>query len=648
MNEVITDSGRCSSKVLEKLSTVRDYVWISILLGATLLLYSNTLTVPWYYDDFVNIIEQPYLRGLDQVLNLMFSFRGVAKLTFAMNYSLGGLSLAGFHLVNIFIHAGAVVTFYLVLKRVFRETPVFPFLCALLFAVHPVQTQAVTYIVQRMTSLSGLLFLLSLYCYIRFREKYDPNSDSIGITAILLWSAAILSGSLALYSKENAVVLPVVIYLFDLYFLGGNSDGWRRALLRTCPFALVPFLFAVYFFLAPLVKGAGIDALTKTATTIVSSQGLSPWTYFVTQWGVVWIYLRILLLPYGLTLDYSYPVVTSLMDLRNAVAGIGLAGLLFLAFKLRKSAPRSSFGITLFFLALAVESSFIPLDPMFVHRLYIPVAGFAIVVMDVLLRLPRRSVFLLLFCVITVAYALVAWQRNLLWRNPASFYEDNLRKAPHSERVRNLLAEQYMMAGRDEDAKRLLIEAIRINPSFGSSIVSLSNIYINEGNKSEAFELLDKGVRSNPNDHEIHNILGSLYGMVGRSGMAEYHLRQAIALKPNYGRAYCSLGVLYSSLGMWNEAESQYRFALTLSPNDPLTHFNLGVVLLSKEQKAEALQEFERTLKLDPKNRHVLYNLALVMNRLGEQKTARELHSRLGSISREMADKLAAEIKNSE
>lgn len=645
MNEAMEDTGKRPSNSWENFSSVRDYVWIAILLGVTFLLYGNTFTVPWYYDDYANIIDQPTLRGLDQIVSLMFSFRGVAKLSFAMNYALGGLSLPGFHLVNICIHSGSAVVLYLVLKRVFRESPVVPFLCALLFAVHPVQTQAVTYIVQRMTSLSGFFFLLSLYCYIRYRENCCLKTPPFGMSSISWWSAAFISGTLALFSKENAVVLPAVICLFDLYFLGGNSDGWRRTLSRACPFAVVPLLFGAYFFLAPLVKGAGIDTLTNTATTIVSSKGLSPWTYFLTQWGVIWAYLRILLIPYGLTLDYSYQVVTSLMDLRNLLAGIGLAGLLLLAFKLRKSAPRTSFGIILFFLALAIESSFIPLDPMFVHRLYIPVAGFVIVVMDLLLRLPRRNMVLSLFCAITATYAVVAWQRNSLWQNPAAFYEDNLNKAPHSERVRNLLAEQYIQAGRDQDAKRLLIEAIRINPSFGSSIVSLSNIHINEGNKSAAFDLLDKGVRSNPNDHEIHNILGSLYGMVGRNGMAEYHLRKAITLKPNYGRAYCSLGVLYTTLGMWKEAEGQYRYALGLSPNDPLTRFNLGVALLNNNQNAEALQEFDRSLKLDPKNRHVLYNLALVMNGLGEQRVASELQVKLGSINREMADKLAAELK---
>lgn len=626
----------------------RDYCYAAILAVVTFLLYSNTLQVPWYFDDINNIIEQPQLNSLEQVLRLLFTFRGVAKLTFAMNYNLGGLYLPGFHLVNIFIHSGSAIILYLILKRVFRESVVFPFLSALVFAVHPVQTQAVTYIVQRMTSLSGFFFLLALYFYIRFKENRNSLSDTLGLHAIFCWVAVFLAGSVAVFSKENAIVLPVALLLFDRYFLGGRSEGWRPLLIRILPFTLVPCLFAAVFFLAPLFKGAGMDSLTRTITTIVSSRNLNPLTYFVTQLEVIWIYLRILVVPYGITLDYSYPVMEKILTLRSVVAGTGLAGLLLLAFRLRYVAPRISFGIVWFFLTLAVESSFIPLDPLFVHRLYLPLAGFIIIAMDLLIRLPWRVPSLVFGCVVMSIYAMVTWQRNSLWNDPVAFYEDNLRKAPHSERVRNLLAEQYLLKGRDSDAKRMLVEAIRINPSFGSSVVALSNIYINEKRNAEAFDLLKNGIRTNPNDHEMHNSLGSLYSMLGIRGMAEYHLQKAISLNPSYGRAYSNMGAHYVGLGMLRDAERQYRMALKVSPNDPVIHFNLGLVLLDNGQPAEARFEFNQVLKLDPKDRDLIYNLALMLMRLGDQQSARALHARLGGISREMADKLAVEMKSGE
>lgn len=626
-------------------STSRDLLYITILVVVTFLLYSATLTAPWYYDDIVNIVEQPYLRGIDQAMSQLFSQRGVVKLTFAMNYGLGGLYLPGFHLVNILIHSGSTVVFYLILKRVFRESRVFPLFGALLFAVHPVQTQAVTYIVQRMTSLSGFFFLLALYLYICFKENCSSQPSASGIRITFLWGATFLSLFLSIYSKENAVVLPVALYLFDWYFLGGRFESGRRLLIRVLPFAIVPCFFAGSFFLAPLFKGTGIGTLTSTATTIVSSRNLTPLTYFVTQLEVIWTYLRILMVPYGITLDYSYPVATGYFSLRSIAAGAGLAGLLLLSLRLLQTAPRISFGIAWFFLTLAVESSFIPLDPLFIHRLYLPAAGFIIVVLDVLIRLPWRDAVMVFICAVISIFAIVSWQRNELWLDPVAFYEDNLRKAPHSERVRNLLAEQYSQQGRDEDAKRLLLEAIRINPSFGSSIVALANIYINEGRKAEAFELLESGIRSNPNDHELHNSLGSLYSMIGRNGMAEYHLLRAIALKPQYGKAYCNLGVHYTMLGRVDEAISQYRMALKVSPNDSMIHYNLGLALLDIGQQTEARYEFSQVLRLDPKDKNVLYNLALVWLRLGDRQAAETLLGRLKRVDSNMAEKLASEMR---
>lgn len=626
-------------------SSPRDLLYVAGVVAVVILLYVCTLNVPWYYDDITNIVERPYFNDFDQLIRLIFSFRGISKLSFAINYTVGGLYLPGFHLVNILIHAAAASLLYFILKRLFRDSELFPFLGALLFAVHPVQTHSVTYIVQRMTSLSGLFFLFSLYMYILYRETGISQNNIIGVRRNIFWITAFLSGVLAVFSKEIAVVLPVALCLFDQYFFESFSKGWRKWLLPTLPFFIVSFLVTFFLFLAPLLKGAGIDAITSTAVTIVSSKNLTPYTYFITQLEVIWTYIRIIIVPYGITLDYCYPVVSKFISLRSIVSGTGLAGLLFISWRLRSSNPRISFGIAWFFLMLAVESSFIPLDPLFIHRLYLPIVGIIIVALDLLSRFSKRRYALIFICIIICVYAAVTWQRNKLWLDPVAFYEDNLRKAPHSERVRNLLAEQYTFNGREEDAKRLLLEAIRINPGFGSSVVGLSNIYLNEGRRGEAFELLENGLRYNQSDHEIHNSLGSIYSMIGRRGMAEYHLRKAIEIKPDYGKAFCNMGSHYTGLGMWKEAENQYRIALNLSPNDPMIHYNLGVVLLNNGQRESARYEFDQVLKLDPKDKILIYNLALVWIQLGNRQATETLLSKLILIDRQMADKLSSEMK---
>lgn len=181
------------------------------ILGVVALLYGHTLHAPWYLDDQSAINDNPLVVNLGLAWRQLMALRGVAILSFALNHALSGWSLAGFHLVNILIHAACGGLVLLLLRRVFPEAPYFPLLGALLFVAHPLQTEAVTYIVQRMTSLSALFFLLSLYLFVRSREL------------------------LASGSKENSVVLPLALLLFVVAFLPG--ERLRRPLLL----ALTPF-----------------------------------------------------------------------------------------------------------------------------------------------------------------------------------------------------------------------------------------------------------------------------------------------------------------------------------------------------------------------------------------------------------------------
>jgi Tfp pilus assembly protein PilF len=616
-----------------------------MLVAAVFLLYSGILNAPWYLDDIPGILELPYLNDIGQAFRSLFAARGLAKLTFALNYAWGGLSLPGFHLVNIAIHAAAAVVLYLIFKRVFRNAPLFALLGALLFAVHPVQTHSVTYIVQRMTSLSGLFFLLALYLYVRFSEQSRQASPPLNVSATLFWLASLLSGALAMMSKENAVVLPAALFLYDWYFLDGRSKGVRALLIRILPFVVVPCLFAAFYLFMPLLQGKAVKTVAMTSP-IISSRNLTPLTYFVTEFSVIWTYLRILAVPYGITLDYCYPVVSKILTLRTVIAGSGLAGLLLLAWRLRHSCPRVSFGIAWFFLTLSVESTFIPLDPLFIHRLYLPVAGFVIVMLDVLVRLPwRRGVMVAVSAMICVL-ALLTWQRNVLWTDPMAFNQDNLRKAPHSERVRVRLADDYLAQGRNQEAKPLLLEALRINPEYSATITSLSRIYAEEGNYMQALELLEKAVRTNPEIKEYYNNLGVISFSLGNNDMAEQHFLKAISLSPTYWEPHCSLGMVYAKIGRLNEAEMQFRYALKVSPEEKsVIRYNLGLLLLTMKRIPEARAEFDTSMMFGPKDGSAIYQVANAWLSLGNQQEARLLLPRLQRINGALAAKLASEIQ---
>ncbi|NTU60416.1 MAG: tetratricopeptide repeat protein, partial [Deltaproteobacteria bacterium] len=188
------------------------------LLGV--LVYAHTLHAPWYLDDHSSILANDAVRNLGEAFSVALEGdRGLTNLTFALNFALGGVRVAGYHLVNIALHLAVSCLTYLLLKRVFPGRRDLALGGSLLFVCHPVQTQAVTYVVQRMTTLSALFFFLGLYLYVRALERGLPAPRGGSGAAKLRYAGALLCGAAAVLVKQNTAVLPVALLLFESYFV---------------------------------------------------------------------------------------------------------------------------------------------------------------------------------------------------------------------------------------------------------------------------------------------------------------------------------------------------------------------------------------------------------------------------------------------
>lgn len=599
--------------------------------------------VPWYFDDFPGIVENTFILDRSQsLLKLLTSSRGIANLTFALNYRFGGVDVFGFHLVNLLIHISTSCLIFLVLKRVFRHSVSLCLLAATVFLVHPLQTQAVTYIVQRMTSLSGLFFFLALYLYIRAREELD-SADRASFRHWAFYIAALLFGAAAAFTKQNAAVLPVALYLFDRYFLPRERlNGRGRLLIYLLPFFLAPLWLGVRDVLLPAAAGAGLGELGHTQS-LASQRYLTPLNYLVTEFSVVWLYIRLLFLPYGQALDYSYPLVERIVAWRNVFPLVGIVTLLGAAAIFRRKYPLLSFGIFWFFLTLAVESTIIPLDPVFEHRLYVPMFGFVLVVIGMFNPVRSRYVTgVLLFLLPLLAW--LTWQRNALWNDPVVFYEDNLRRAPWSERVSLSLAKSYSDAGRAADALIVLNRAVELNARYDQIYVNLSRIYIEKGEYEQALAALQKGLAVKPGSEKLLDNLGVLYDMLGQSERAVQILKRAIEVAPRYPNAYLNLGVVYAGLGQWPEATNCYQKAIGLSYEHAAAHHNLGVAYYRQNQLPRAREEFRIALEQNPRDAEALFNLASVSLELGDVSLALEALPRLSALGSPLAKELEREI----
>jgi tetratricopeptide (TPR) repeat protein len=614
-----------------------------VLLGA--IIYAHTLSVPWYMDDLHTIVENRTVHLLEEALDDLFSNRGFANLTFALNYRLGGTSVVGYHLVNIAIHLLTSCLVFFVFKRVFRERLLLALGGALIFVAHPLQTQAVTYIVQRMTSLAALFFFLALYLYIRARE----TSENRSARHWLLYGSALVCGALAVFLKQNTAVLPVAIILFERYFLSGDRRlSWKQLLWYVAPFALVPVGLAIKSLLLPMFAEGGI-ADVGGMPDLVHLKHSSPLNYLVTEFSVIWIYLRLLFFPYGQALDYDLPIVETIWTLKNLLAFLGVAALLAAAGLLRKRLPLVSAGIFWFFLGLTVESTIIPLDPVFEHRLYIPMFGFALVVMAAVARLPRRGALVAVVLLIT-SLSILTWKRNDLWNDPIAFYEDNLRRAPRSERVHLDLANAYRKQGRLDEAQRIYERALEINPDYVLIHINLSMVYSAQMQTQKAVDILLEGVRRNPSHFKLYNNLGVLYNSLGKYDEAAAYLKKGAMLEPYNATLHFNLALAYERLGRLDEAITHYRRSIELNYGDPSAHFNLGLALHKKGSLREALQAFLAASQLNPSHAGTLFNAALISLDLGDIQAARNLEVRLqrldpyraGEIARRISDALTS------
>ena len=620
--------------------------------------YANVLHAPFEFDDEVVIVDNGFiqhvgtLRGL-QLLWQWSPMRFLVHLTFAANYAAGGLNVFGYHLVNLAIHVLAAWTVYwltLLLQRapalavppanlrlgalsVPREGALAA-VVALLFVSHPIQTGAVTYIVQRAASLAALLYLLALALYVRaalLRESGVPlRTLARGGALAGCW----LLFALALLVKQNTATLPAAVVLTEWLLFGSGLAWWRQRRRWLIPAAGVVATAAIAFF------ALGVADIGRLLST---REQVPRWSYFVTEINVVRTYVRLLFLPIGQNLDYEYPISWSLFEARTLLSALFLSSLLYLAWRWRRRRPLVSYGIVFFFLTLAVESSIIPLpDVIFEHRLYLPSVGFfwavsaAVFEAAGLLAAPGAAPALqrgnragwLLACVtlaLVTAATVATRQRNDLWRDPVALWTDVVQKSPDRARPHHNLGWAYAKARRLPDAVAEFRQAIAIDPSQAKTYNSLGNAYQRLGRQDDAEVAYRRAMALDPKLVDAVVNLAFLEIARGHFPRAQNLLFRAGKMSPFNAEVARGVGKLLLRQGLLDRAEAQYRTALQRWPQSPDLHNELGEVYWRKQQWQKAEAEYRRTLELAPNYADAYNNLGnalLVQNRPADAEAA--------------------------
>jgi tetratricopeptide (TPR) repeat protein len=580
---------------------------IGILVCLATLLYFNSFKVPWQFDDRPNIVDN---RGVhlhafssDQLLRLLTkgsldTIRFFSYFTFALNFYFGKLNVFGYHLVNLLIHitTGVLIFWFILLslnlpsqrERYGSVAFKVAFLTSLIFIAHPVQTQSVTYIVQRMTSMAAMFYLLAMILYIKGRL-------SSGRSQILYYGGMGLSGLLSIFSKENAFVLPIFVALYEVFFFReweGKSPHWPmlKILLVLLGFGLIGFVFLGGKYINVIEEGYQYRDFTMSERVL-------------TQLRVVLHYLTLLIFPHPsrLNLDYDFLVSKSLFNpISTFFSLIVIIFLIGIGFWKMKKWPILSFFIFWYFGNLVIESSIIPLEMVFEHRLYLPSIGPIFLFSLLLIRgwerwvrveqREREAIFIGLVILMIVPLSWATIYRNSIWGSEFKLWSDTVRKSPNKGRPHYNLGYFYFTS-KDPQVSKAQEEfelAVKLDPKLPPAHLNLGVLYYNQG-------FLDKAL---------------------------YHFKSALAIDPRYAKAYVYLGEIYNRKGRREEGLAEFKNALKIDPYDVRALNDVGADYLRSGEIDKALVEFKKAVAIDPNDVEARINLAEVYTKKGMTDSA--------------------------
>lgn len=564
---------------------------LTLLAGVVILIYAETLTSPFILDDISNIRDNPHIRlpslTLKNLIRAGFqspeTTRPVANVSFALNYYIHGLNLVGFHVVNILIHIFGGIFLYFFAKYTLK-TPALqtrfegctwvPFFTAFIWLVHPLQTQSVAYLVQRMNSLAAVFYILSMLFYVKSRLNDDDRRKW------QLLAGCAIAGLLAVGTKQIAATLPLFIILYEWFFFQGLSLKWGRRHI----------LVLVGIFLSLIVISLiylGTDPIAR----ILSAYGHRDFTLtqrVLTQFRVIIFYISLLLWPQPsrLNLDHDFALSHSLTDpLATLMAMMIIIAMIALAILTARREPLLSYGIFWFLGNLVIESSVIGLELVFEHRNYLP-SMFAILAMVALALRYAKPTWTAAIALCAVGILFTAWtfERNRIWVDELSLYRDCAEKSPAKARPHNNLAAILLQHGRLQEAADEFQMALKIKPDYADAHYNLGNAMVRQGK-------LQEGI---------------------------YHFSKALHLRPRSVKALNNLGATFVLQGRLAEAIDCFEKALRVNPSDPDLHKNLGIAYKKQGDLAGAWQHFSKALELNPENEPVRRNLEEIERNIRE------------------------------
>jgi tetratricopeptide (TPR) repeat protein len=622
----------------------------TMIVAATVLAYAGSLSGPFVFDDVLSIAQNPTLRHFSAALSppaggLTVSGRPVLNLSFAINSAISGSQVWSYHAANLLIHLLAALTLFGIVRRTPPRSTLLALAVALFWALHPLQTESVTYVVQRAESLMGLFYLLTLYAFIRG----TAHGDAAAVISFRWLGLSAVACLLGMGTKEVMVTAPVLVLLYDRTFVSGSFPAAWRA--RRSYYA---FLAGTWLLLGFLVVGAA-----GRGGTVGFAAGMPWWEYGVTQFRAIAHYLRLSLWPAPLIFDYGPVLGGKVIELAmDATLVIGLAVVSLVLFFRRR--PLGFLGVSCF-LILLPSSSVVPVatETVAEHRMYLSLAALLAAVVGGIWALGEKlrptlgqtsqgiTRLALAGCLIVAAIlGIETARRNEAYRSPRTLWSDTVAKLPDNARAHNNFGFALIEENDPVGAEAQFRAALALSPDFASAHVNLGNVLAKHGQLAEAVENYQGALRFVPRDPEVHEDLGTALLRLGRTGEARGEIEEALRLDPNSAVGHFDLGCVLDREKQRSAAAAEYQEALHLNPNYPDAWYNLANLFVHSGKFADAADAYAAAVRLQPTltDAHVNYgNVLTQLNRITEaigefqvalrlQPGAVDVHDTLGDL----------------
>ncbi|KPA10604.1 conserved hypothetical protein, membrane [Candidatus Magnetomorum sp. HK-1] len=659
----------------------RKIVFTLLLIISGGAIYLNTIHSPFVFDDIDCIVNEKNIRikaltfeelkiAATESYYSKTHFRPVVMTSFALNYYFDGYHPRTYHIINILIHLLAGISLFFFIQFTLRlsynisstssalidlqnknHLDTISFFSTLIWLVNPLQVQAVTYITQRMTSMIGLFFILSLLCYARGRLiiQTSDKDNAFRFKAYLYFILCGFTAFLSIGSKETAAMLPFFIFLYEWYFFQNLSRKW---LIRCFPIIIALFVIIIIAFYI-LVDSNVFSAFSYC----YERRDFTMSERLLTELRVMLFYINLFVFPHPsrLTLEHDFPLSYSLFDpFSTFVSLLIIIGALLIACLSARRYRILSFCILWYFGNLAIESTFLWLEIIYEYRMYLPTMLICLPCLIIWFQLIQNKWYQIIpLCFIVLLYANWTFTYNKVWQDDVTLYKDCITKSPNKARPYNNLGHALTSVGKLEEAAKYLYkgvekqwhypvahynlavvlgklgkndsainhfkEAIRLYPTppimcnynFG---IALSK----KGLTKQAMIQFRKVLKKNPDMYQVHFKLAMLYKKTNQLKRSFHHLNESLRIKPNFKLALKELGIILKQKGKIDDAINCFNQILDISPNDYDIHYNLGNLLARQGKMQQAVIHYRKALKYKHDFKEAHNNLGIIFHSQGD------------------------------